>query len=481
VSSSAGTLERAIVIENASGERRAGALRSVSIWPSLFEESLYQVDLALTARGPTFYAIAHFAIGRFNGVASERFTSLCENAGAVQIPLSELSIHERARFLENFDRCIHRRRSLPPSRVREMVEQMFGILERAEGNEPRASARDEVHAPTAPTHVVSLSQVKSDVAPPVNSATDSGLRTPEGKLPRVGNYELLSTLGRGGMGEVYFARVVEGPRKGEHVALKRLLPERAKDPEVVARFTFEAQALALVEHPNIVKVFESGVFDGQQCLVMEVVDGRDLRQISQRAKSRHEYLNVDVACALVESLLDALTAVHEASSGEGLPLHLVHGDVAPHNLFVSSKGDVKLGDFGLARQASQRVHDAWERGRPSYLAPETIEGQISVHSDLWSVAVIAYELLTNVCPFEAESLDALARAIRDDQEQGVRSHRPSLSFGLEAVLHKALEKKPKDRYQSAAEFAQALEPHFERAEGTPEHVANAVAALFPKK
>jgi len=310
----------------------------------------------------------------------------------------------------------------------------------------------------------------------LSAALDGADAAPE---VRVGPYALLSLLGKGGMGEVHYARAVEGPRAGQFFALKKLHENRAHDSEAVRLFASEAATLALLDHPHIVKTFEAGVFDGHQCLVMEVVDGRDLFQILRRCKSRKAPLPIDVAGGIVLSLLDALAAVHGATGADGAPLGLVHCDVSPHNLFISRSGDVKLGDFGLVRRAGEVVSDAVAHGRPTYLSPEAIDGQISVQGDLWGAAVTAYQVLTLELPFEGESLEALTSAVRTGREIDPRSHRRGLSQGLSGVLRKALSKSPKRRYASAAEFAQALKRQLGPDAGSAAALAEVVRGLFP--
>src|SRR5262249_44518575 len=128
-------------------------------------------------------------------------------------------------------------------------------------------------------------------------------------------------------------------------------------------------------------------------------------------------------------LLDALAAVHDAKDGSGAPLELVHGDVSPHNVFVSKTGAIKLGDFGLSRRSGE-TH-AWKEGRPPYLSPEALAGTVAPSVDLWAAAVTLYELLTLELPFAGDSLDALVAAIRTGHEVPLRERRSDCSALLE--------------------------------------------------
>lgn len=282
----------------------------------------------------------------------------------------------------------------------------------------------------------------------------------EKPLERVGAYELLWLLGTGGTSDVYFSRVVEGPRAGDYVALKRLHKRRAGDPSAVRAFEAEAKTLSLLDHPNIVRTLDTGVFDGHHCLVMEAIEGHDLAQILRKCRARKKLLPVEVACFLGKVLLDALTAVHGAKDETGTPIDLVHGDVSPHNVFVSKTGQVKLGDFGRARRAGTLLSRAVNEGRPSYLSPEALAGEVDPSIDLWAAAVTLYELLTLAQPFVGNTLDELTLVIRSKRELPLRQRRDECSGPLEAVLRRALEKDRAHRFPSAKAFSQALSAHF---------------------
>lgn len=309
------------------------------------------------------------------------------------------------------------------------------------------------------------------VAPPGPSAE----KPPD--VERVGPYELLSLLGSGGTSDVHFARVTEGPRQGEYVAVKRLHKRRAQDPAAVRAFEAEAKTLSLFDHPNIVRGLDTVVSEGRHCLVMELIEGRDLGQVLRRCRSRKKQLPTDVACLMAKVLLDALGAVHGARDQAGAPLELVHGDVSPHNLFVSKVGLIKLGDFGLARRAGTEGARPVKEGRPSYLSPEALWGEVATSSDLWAAAVTLYEFLTLEQPFVGNTLDELTLAIRSARELPLRARRDGCSARLEAVLRQALEKNRALRFQSAKAFSDALSAHFHPVR-TPIRVASVVRDLY---
>lgn len=298
-----------------------------------------------------------------------------------------------------------------------------------------------------------------------------------------GRFEIQSLLGKGGMAEVYKARIATGPRAGETVALKRLLPELAADPECIDLFTGEADVSRILRHPNIVEVIEAGEVNELWYLALEYVEGRDLSAILARCRERHILLPVDFAIYIAMALLDALAFVHDAKGPTGRPMNVVHCDVSPSNVFVSKNGDVKLGDFGIAKVRSL---DKWESGdlvwgKLSYLSPEQLTGQLfDRRADLWSAGTLVYEMLTNRKPFTGKDSDELKRAIRTAKPLGITSSR-SVSQGLEKAIFKALEKDPKNRYATAREFADALGSFFQIEVGTPLGIAAVVRGLFGVK
>src|SRR5690606_3259028 len=186
----------------------------------------------------------------------------------------------------------------------------------------------------------------------VRVASSTAMATPErkeGAPTRFGNFEILARIGRGGMAEVSLARFVEGPLAGQEVALKRLLPELAQNPQYVYLFCGEADLSRMLVHPNIVRVYEAGAAEDTYYIAMERIDGRDLGQILARCRERRIVLPVDFALFLIHELLQALAAAHTAKGPNGQFLNVVHCDVSPSNVFISRMGEIKLGDFGIAK------------------------------------------------------------------------------------------------------------------------------------
>jgi serine/threonine-protein kinase len=294
-----------------------------------------------------------------------------------------------------------------------------------------------------------------------------------------GNYEILSVLGKGGMAEVYRARVLSGPREGWTVALKRLLPALTRDPASVELFAREAQLSKQLHHPNIVTVLDAGELEGIYFIVMEQVDGRDLGHILRRCKARGIPLPLDFAVYLGKVLLEALAYAHTATGPQGEPLGIVHCDVSPSNLFISRVGEIKLGDFGVSRVlVDGKLVGGEVLGKPYYLAPESLLGEVSPAADLWAATVVLYELLTLERPFTGGSPDEVFAAIWSRAYKPLRELRPDVPPELEAVVDRAFSAKSEDRFPTAEEYAQALAPHYDERVGTPLAIAAVVRGLF---
>jgi serine/threonine-protein kinase len=298
------------------------------------------------------------------------------------------------------------------------------------------------------------------------------------KAPRfIGPFEVLGLAGRGGMAEVYRVRGVEGAFSGRQFALKRLLPSHQKDAEAVRLFRAEGQLSRHLRHPNIVEVYDVGGEGPAIFMVMDFIDGRDVGQIVKRCRQTGVYWPIDFAVYLTKVLLDALEYAHHATSPAGESLGIIHCDVSPSNFFVSRTGELKLGDFGVARslivKGPQQV-----MGKPYYLSPEALEGQVTLQVDLWAVAVTLYELLTQRRPFQGDTAEEVFQAIRTSRYVPAATLRPEVPAVIDGLLARAFDVDPGLRYQSAGAFAEALLPLFDERVGTPLAISAVVRGLF---
>jgi serine/threonine protein kinase len=287
-------------------------------------------------------------------------------------------------------------------------------------------------------------------------ATELTPEPPDSVPPCQEDLEILGELGRGGMGVVYKAWQ---KKLGRPVALK-MLRSAAAEGDRVARFHAEARALARLQHPNIVQVYDVGQVEGRPYFVLEYVPGGSLdRQTCRRPQDPHE------AARLVAVLARAVDAAHRAG--------IVHRDLKPANVLLapSRPGDVghtawglpKLSDFGLARPADGRpglTADGVVLGTAGYMAPEQAEGvssRIGPPADVYGLGAILYELLTGRPPFGADSLSATLTQVLTREPEPPRRLRPEVPMELEAACLRCLAKRPQDRYASASALAQALE------------------------
>jgi TolB-like protein/tRNA A-37 threonylcarbamoyl transferase component Bud32/Tfp pilus assembly protein PilF len=264
------------------------------------------------------------------------------------------------------------------------------------------------------------------------------------------HYSVMDSIGAGGMGVVYRARDAHLERD---VALKVLPADTLADDAARRRFRKEALALSTLNHPNIATVFDFDTQDGVDFLVMELVPGESLRD---RLKSGP--LAIEEAARLGRQLLEGLSAAHARG--------VVHRDLKPENVRVTPEGRLKVLDFGLATlvgpvdesATTRTVSELGLKGTVPYMAPEQLRGQaVDARTDLFAAGAVLYEMVTGSRPFAQKAGPALIEAILHAEPPAPRSLNPAIPEGLEAVLLKSLEKDPKGRYQSAAEFLRDLD------------------------
>jgi serine/threonine protein kinase len=297
--------------------------------------------------------------------------------------------------------------------------------------------------------------------------------------PVFANYEIEALIGRGGMAEVYRAKALEGPWAGRHIALKRLLPSLALDSTYVDLFTSEADITRHLHHPNIVEVLETGVVGETYYIAMEYVDGRNLKQIINQCASRPIFLPVDFATFVAHVVAQALDCVHTVKDALGKPLDLIHCDVSPSNVFISKLGEIKLGDFGVARFGSRAAPADGAFGKVHYLAPEQILGRaVGPTTDLFALGAILFELLTLRHAFPGKDANEVGQKILGGEVQPPSTLRLDLPPALDALIVRALSLEPGDRPASAAALAEELGRLYDPAIGTPLAIAAVVRGLF---
>ncbi len=271
---------------------------------------------------------------------------------------------------------------------------------------------------------------------------------------KFGKYILLKPMARGGMGEIYLAATGEiGFQK--FCVIKKVIAEKS-DRVKANRFLDEAKVVLRLAHANLVPTFDAGEVDGEFFIAMELVEGKDLREIWNRCVRTRTRIPLDVALHVGREIARALAYVH--SNGD---LHLVHRDVAPPNILVSYFGEVKLTDFGLARSVLKQENTApgVVFGRASYLSPEQARGEVAdSRTDIYSLGIVLWELVTGNQYLQLANLDpATAMSlVRHPRVQPASSKAPWISPNLDALLMRALAPAREDRFQSAEEMRKAL-------------------------
>jgi serine/threonine protein kinase len=264
----------------------------------------------------------------------------------------------------------------------------------------------------------------------------------------LGKYRVLESLGRGGMARVYRAY---HPQLDRYVAIKALRSDLVEDEEFLARFRREAQAVAALRHPNIVQVFDFDVQDDIYYMVLELLEGDTLKTRLNDYRARSTRVPLGDMVRILLDVLDGLAYAH----GEGM----IHRDIKSANILLTKRGQAVIADFGIAQIVGSTRHTASGAlmGTLNYMAPEQgLKGQSDTRSDIYSLGIVLYEMLTQRTPFDADTPLAILMKHLNDPLPLPRQIDPTIPEPFERVVFKALAKQPEGRYQSAEEMAQAL-------------------------
>ena len=276
----------------------------------------------------------------------------------------------------------------------------------------------------------------------------------------LGRYALYGEIAAGGMATVHLARLLGPVGFARTVAIKRLHPHLAKDPEFVAMFLEEARLAARVRHPNVVSTLDVVSDDGELFLVMEYVAGESLSRLVRKARERGEHVPPRYVVGIMSGALEGLHSAHDAKTEKGQPLGLVHRDVSPQNVHVGTDGVPRLLDFGIAK-ATNRVQETRTdqiKGKVAYMAPEQLaKGAIDRRADVYSASVVLWETLTGERLFKADDIPSLVYAIINEEVRPPSAIVSDLPPGLDEIVMKGLEREADNRWSSAREMAAALE------------------------
>jgi len=272
-------------------------------------------------------------------------------------------------------------------------------------------------------------------------------------------YRVLEKVAAGGMAEVFRAESagLEGFKKT--VAIKRVLPHLSQKKEFIGMFLDEARLSAVLSHSNVVQVFDIGVGDDTYFIVMEYVDGANLKSVVEHRKQLGRPLPLEVACLIALRTCEGLAYAHEVLDALGQPLGIVHRDVSPPNVLITRHGEVKVVDFGLAKANSQleASQPGVIKGKFSYLSPEAALGEeVDQRTDIFATGIILWEMITGTRLFLGETDLGTVRQVQAARVPPLSQYVRDVPAPLERIMGHALARDPKARYQTARDFARDL-------------------------
>ncbi len=283
----------------------------------------------------------------------------------------------------------------------------------------------------------------------------AGLASPE----VIGRYAIYGRLASGGMATIHFGRLLGGAGFSRTVAIKRLHPHLAEDPDFLSTMIDEARLAARIHHPNVVPTLDVVTADGELLLVMEYVRGESLARLLRAEQAQGKRVELPVASAVIVGTLHGLHAAHEATSDHGEALGIVHRDVSPQNILVGVDGAARVIDFGVAKAANRlsTTREGIIKGKMAYMAPEQLTGgQVTRQADVYAMGVVLWEMLANKRLFQADNDPLLMRAVLAGAEGPPSRHAPGLPPGLDEVVMTALALDPARRFPTAMDMAEAL-------------------------
>jgi len=272
-------------------------------------------------------------------------------------------------------------------------------------------------------------------------------------------YQVIKKIDAGGMAEIFLAKSLSIQGMEKHVAIKRVLPSLTKNAKFIEMFLDEARLSIVLNHANIVQVFDVSQSGGTYFIVMEFVDGFNVRHLFQRASEIGYRIPPSIAAYIIIETCKGLEHAHTKRDLEGKHLRIVHRDLSPPNVLVSRSGEVKITDFGLAKATSQltKTDPGVVKGKYSYLSPEVTEGKpADLRADIFAAGIVLWELLANRRLFYGKTDVETVDMVRKAEVPTLSKLNPEVSPELEAIVAKALARDPKKRYTSAREMGEEL-------------------------
>ncbi len=281
----------------------------------------------------------------------------------------------------------------------------------------------------------------------------------------IGRYQIIDRVAMGGMAELFKATLQGDHGFAKLVAIKRILPHLATDQKFVEMFLDEARITAQLDHRHIVQVFELGTDADTPYIAMQYVDGLDVLGLLRECARAQVRLPPDLAALIARDVLDALDYAHNALDVQGRPLGIVHRDISPGNVLLSWRGDVKLTDFGIARAAERRHKtDAGTlKGKYGYMSPEQVSGaEVDARSDLFAVGILLSEMVMARRLFTSTNDLDILLMVRDARLDRLHKYASEFPIELRVLTTRALQRRPEERWASAAEFRDALDEWLRR-------------------
>jgi serine/threonine protein kinase/Tfp pilus assembly protein PilF len=279
------------------------------------------------------------------------------------------------------------------------------------------------------------------------------------KPKKFGKYQLLQKIALGGMAELYRSKVTRAHGFEKLVAIKKILPHLTDQGNLVKAFIDEAKLAALLQHENIVQIYDFGSIDDEYFIAMEYLFGKDLRKLTRKARKTAVPLGLENTLYIISRICAGLDYSHNLKDLQGKPLNIIHRDINPQNIFLTYEGQVKIIDFGIAKAASHNstTHEGLIKGKLAYMSPEQATGKTIDHrSDIFSTGIIFYELLAGRRMFEGETMEVYSQ-VREARYEPLDKLRPDLPAKLYEIVERALAKDPDQRYQTCGEMLADLE------------------------
>lgn len=287
------------------------------------------------------------------------------------------------------------------------------------------------------------------------------MMTQMSSFEKFGKYILLEKLAAGGMAEVYLAKSAGANGVNKFVAIKRILPQFSNNPEFIDMFQEEAKVSVNLNHSNVVSIYDFGIEKGQFFIVMEFVEGRNLRQIINELKKFNRSIKTEEAVYLIKEAAAGLDHAHRCvDQHTGRPLNITHRDMSPQNIMISFEGEAKVIDFGIAKKSEENGEETKAgtlKGKFAYMSPEQAEAEeVDPRTDVFALGIILWELLANDRLFTGSNENAILRKVRECQVQSIRKINPLIPQELDRIVMKALAKDKNVRYQTAAALQKDL-------------------------